>query len=140
MCAMIGIAGDFTRAAVGDFARNLAKGIPYRRTPSIFTNGSFNLVAGMFDSQMASTLEMDLPRLAYLAVANPQRKLEGSLEVEWGPIIYINAMIKEEMKKNEEERRRMEDAISGKSTAGNAAGRYYRCIAAYWMPTRNRRR
>ena len=92
MCAMIGIAGDFTRAAVGDFARNLAKGIPYRRTPSIFTNGSFNLVAGMFDSQMASTLEMDLPRLAYLAVANPQRKSEGSVEVEWGLMISINAV------------------------------------------------
>ena len=35
---------------------------------------------------------MDLPKLTYLAVANPQRKSEGSVAVEWGPMIDINAM------------------------------------------------
>lgn len=39
-----------------------------------------------------ATPEMNLPGLAYLAVANPQRKSEGSVEVEWGLMISINAV------------------------------------------------
>ena len=70
---------------------------------------------------------MQSPGLAYLAVAKPQRKSEGRVEFEWGPMISMDAMY--ESREDEERRNRVKDAVSGKSTAGlNAEGRCCKCI------------
>lgn len=81
---MVGVTSNLSRAPVGDFARDLAECIPDRRTPSVLVDCPFDLVAVRREkrSQISYFWKIHIHgNGAYLAVAKPQRKSEGRVEV-----------------------------------------------------------
>lgn len=49
--AIVGIACRYSRATIGDLARDIAEGVPYTRGATIFINGAFDLVSVMLLAQ-----------------------------------------------------------------------------------------